>query len=149
MLKIGDMVPEFSLLNQDGDAVSSSSLIGKPFVIYFYPKDDTPGCTKQACAFRDSFPRFKGVKVIGISPDSVESHKKFAEKFSLPFTLLADENHEVAEMFGVWVEKSLYGKKYWGNQRATFLFDENGELKAVWEKANPETNADEVIAALE
>jgi peroxiredoxin Q/BCP len=148
MLQVGDKIPDFTLQDQDGNAVSSSDLIGEPFVIYFYPKDDTPGCTKQACAFRDSFPRFKGVRVIGISPDSVKSHKKFAEKFSLPFTLLSDEDHKVAEMFGVWVEKSLYGKKYWGNQRSTFLFDENGVVEAVWEKANPEQNVDEVLRLL-
>jgi peroxiredoxin Q/BCP len=149
VLQMGDKIPQFSLPDQDGNVVSSSDLIGEPFVICFYPKDDTPGCTKQACAFRDSFPKFEGVKVIGISPDSVESHKKFIEKFSLPFTLLSDENHKVAELFGVWVEKSMYGKTYWGNQRSTFLLDENGVLKAVWEKANPETNAEEVLSALE
>lgn len=148
MLQVGDKIPEFSLLDQDGNIVSSSDLIGEPFVVYFYPKDDTPGCTKQACAFRDSFPRLKGVRVIGISPDSVKSHKGFIEKFSLPFTLLADENHEVAKLFGVWVEKNMYGKTYWGNQRATFLFDQNGVLTTVWEKANPETNAEDVLSAL-
>ncbi|MCW5946204.1 MAG: thioredoxin-dependent thiol peroxidase [Fimbriimonadales bacterium] len=148
MLQVGDKIPDFTLQDQDGNAVSSSDLIGEPFVIYFYPKDDTPGCTKQACAFRDSLPRFKGVRVIGISPDSVKSHKKFAEKYSLPFTLLSDEGHKVAEMFGVWVEKSLYGKKYWGNQRSTFLFDEHGIVRAVWEKASPDQNVGELVAIL-
>ncbi len=148
MLQVGDRVPAFSLADQDGNVVSSSDLIGKRFVVYFYPKDDTPGCTKQACAFRDSFSRFEGVRVLGVSPDSVKSHKKFAEKYSLPFTLLSDEGHKVAEMFGVWVEKSLYGKKYWGNQRSTFLFDEHGIVRAAWEKASPDQNSEEVLAAL-
>lgn len=148
MLQVGDKIPDFTLQDQDGRAVSTSDLIGEPFVVYFYPKDDTPGCTKQACAFRDELPRFKGVRVFGISPDSVRSHKKFAEKYSLPFTLLSDEGHKVAEMFGVWVEKSLYGKKYWGNQRSTFLFDEHGIVRAVWEKASPDRNVGEIIATL-
>lgn len=146
MLSEGQAFPNFTLPDQDGKNVSLDDLKGAKTLIYLYPKDDTSGCTKQACALRDTFPRFKGVNVIGISPDSSASHRKFADKYSLPFTLLADEGHELAEECGVWVQKSLYGKKYMGVQRASFLLDENGIVQKVWPKVDPATHAEEVLA---
>ena len=148
MLKVGDKFPVKTLPNQDNELVSTSSSSGKPFIVYFYPKDNTSGCTKEACEFREAFPRFKGINVIGVSPDSPQSHKKFAEKYSLPFTLIADENHELAEECGVWVKKSMYGKEYMGVQRSTFLVDGKGVIRKVWEKVNPEGHAEQILTAL-
>jgi peroxiredoxin Q/BCP len=118
--------------------------------VYFYPKDDTPGCTVEAKAFQAALPKFAkaGAEILGISPDGIESHCKFADKFGLEFTLLADENHAVAGKYGVWVEKSMYGKKYWGVQRATFLIDSEGRIANVWPKVKPDGHAEEVFAAI-
>ena len=122
MVRDGDEAPDFTLKSDRGEDVTLSSLRGRPVVLYFYPKDDTPGCTVEACEFRDAFPRFKGSKaiILGISPDSVKSHQKFKGKFDLPFTLLADEDHAIAEKYGVWQKKSMYGRTYMGIARTTF-----------------------------
>ncbi len=117
-------------------------------VIYFYPKDDTPGCTVEACDFRDMFPHIPNVKVVGISPDNSKSHRKFVDKFGLNFTLLADADHQLAESCGIWVEKSMYGKKYMGIERTTYLLDENGVIFKVFSKVKPEGHAKEVLASL-
>ena len=146
---LGKKVPAFSLPTADG-TVSSADLKGKPFVLYFYPKDDTPGCTTEACGFRDALPAFKKLKatVIGVSKDSVKSHAKFAEKFSLPFPLASDEEGKVLAAFGVWVEKSMYGRKYMGIDRATFLVDASGTIRAVWRKVSVTGHVEAVQAAL-
>ncbi len=150
MLSVGTKIRDFSLPDADHTIHRLSDYLGQKVVIYFYPKDDTPRCTTQACAFRDAYDGFKqaGIKVIGISKDSPESHKKFIEKYQLPFLLLSDENVEVAEYFGVWVEKSMYGKKYMGMSRSTFLLDEQGIITHVFEKASPSENASEILNAL-
>ena len=136
MIKEGDKVPHFSLPADDGTTVTEASLRGKNTILYFYPKDDTPGCTTEACDFRDAFPRFgKGdADVIGVSPDSVESHRKFKKKFNLPFRLLADEQHALAEEFGVWKEKTLYGRKYMGIERTTVVIDRDGRVARIFPK---------------
>ena len=146
----GKAAPDFSLTSDAGETVSLSSLKGRPVVLYFYPKDYTPGCTKQACGIRDAWGEFErsGAVVLGVSPDSEASHVKFKEKFDLPFTLLADPDHHTADDYGVWVEKSMYGKTYMGAQRATFILDEDGVVKHVIPKASPKTHDDEVLAAL-
>lgn len=150
MLSVGTKIRDFSLPDANHTIHRLSDYLGQKVVIYFYPKDDTPGCTTQACAFRDAYDGFKaaGIKVIGISKDSPESHKHFIEKYQLPFLLLSDENVEVAEYFGVWVEKSMYGKKYMGMSRSTFLLDEKGIITHVFEKASPSDNASEILNAL-
>lgn len=148
MIEEGAKFPTFALPDQDGNLVTDESLRGSKVVVYFYPKDDTSGCTKEACGFRDEMPRFEGVRVIGVSPDSVASHRKFADKHGLNFTLLADVEHTLAEAAGVWVEKSMYGKKYMGIERTTFLLDEEGRVLKVWRKVKPEGHAAEVLAAL-
>lgn len=148
MIEAGAAFPDFSLPDQEGNPVSLSDLKGHKAVIYFYPKADTPGCTKEACSFRDALPQFQGVKVIGVSADPIKAQKKFGDKFQLPFPLLADEDHALAEAAGVWVEKSMYGKKYFGVERATFLLDENGVVARVWPKVKVDGHADEVLAAL-
>lgn len=147
---VGQQVPDFSLPTVDG-TVSSAKLKGKPFVLYFYPKDDTPGCTTEACGFRDALPAFKKLKamVIGVSKDSVKSHAKFAEKFSLPFPLASDEEGKVLAAFGVWVEKSMYGRKYMGIDRATFLVDASGTIRAVWRKVSVTGHIEAVQEALQ
>jgi peroxiredoxin Q/BCP len=124
-------------------------LRGQKVVLYFYPKDDTPGCTKEACSFRDDFAKFKkrGIKVLGVSPDSEASHKKFETKYKLPYTLLADKDHAIADAYGVWGEKKFMGRKYMGVQRTTFLIDEKGKIKKVFEKVKPEDHASEVLEA--
>jgi len=146
----GKAAPDFSLTSDAGETVSLSSLKGSPVILYFYPKDDTPGCTKQACGIRDAWGEFErsGAVVLGVSPDSEESHVKFKEKFDLPFTLLADPDHHTADDYGVWVEKSMYGKTYMGVERSTFVIAADGTLAKVMRKVKPETHADDVLAAL-
>lgn len=150
MYAVGTKVPEFSLLDDKGNLRHLNEFFGKPLVIYFYPKDDTPGCTKQACAFRDMYDDFllKDVTVIGVSKDSPESHQAFKKKFNLPFTLLSDPSHEVCELFGVWVEKKKFGQTYMGIQRSTFVLDESGVITNVFEKASPDTNAKDILDVL-
>ena len=146
----GQPAPEFSLMSDGGETISLASLRGKPVVLYFYPKDDTPGCAKQACGIRDAWGEFekRGAVVLGVSPDSEASHVKFRAKFDLPFTLLADSDHATAEAYGVWVEKSMYGKKYMGVERSTFVIRADGTLAKVMRKVKPETHADDVLAVL-
>lgn len=150
MLTIGQAAPDFTLQDQDGQTHSLQALRGRKVVVYFYPKDNTPGCTKQACSFRDQFAELtaRGVVVLGISPDSTASHRKFADKHQLPFTLLADPDHQVAEAFGAWGEKTLYGRKFMGLMRSTFLIDESGQIVHVWKKPKTDIHAEEVLAKL-
>jgi len=147
MLKVGDMAPDFELPADDGSTVKLSDFRGKRVVVYFYPKDDTSGCTVQACGFRDQYPIIeeKNAVVLGISPDGIQSHQKFKTKYNLPFTLLADENHTAAEAYGVWQEKSMYGKKYFGIVRSHFVVDEEGKLVDIQVKVSP---TDSVVKAL-
>jgi peroxiredoxin Q/BCP len=150
VLTEGDPAPDFTLASDSGDSVQLSELRGKPVVLYFYPKDDTPGCTKQACGIRDAYGEFEraGAVVLGVSPDDEGSHVKFKNKYELPFTLLADTDHSVAEQYGVWSEKSYLGKKYWGVSRSTFVIDADGNVKKVMHDVKPATHADDVLAAL-
>jgi peroxiredoxin Q/BCP len=149
-LKVGDKAPEFSALTQEGRQISLTDFKGQPVILYFYPKDDTPGCTKEACAFRDEFSAFKkkGAVVLGVSTDSVKSHGKFAEKFKLPFLLLADENKTIVEAYGVWGQKSFMGRKYMGTHRVTFLIGPGGRIKQIWPEVKPQEHAKEVLGAL-
>jgi thioredoxin-dependent peroxiredoxin len=149
-LKEGDKSPEFSVNTNGGGKISLADFKGRNVILYFYPKDDTPGCTKEACAFRDHFAGFKkaGAVVLGVSPDSVKSHDKFVEKFSLPFTLLADEDKKIVEAYGVWGEKSFMGRKYLGTHRVTFLIDGGGRIKKIWPEVKPDEHAAEVLTAL-
>lgn len=149
MLNEGDKAPAFTAKDQDGKTVKLSDLKGSRVVLYFYPKDDTPGCTKEACSFRDADDvyRKKGIKVYGISTDSEKSHQKFISKFQLPFDLLADTEKEIVEKYGVWGEKSMYGKKYMGTFRKSFLIDEKGKIVKIFDKVNVSEHADEVLAA--
>lgn len=149
-LDIGDKAPDFTLPTDGNGSVTLAKLKGKKIVLYFYPKDDTSGCTAEACAFRDMFPRFKKMDavVIGVSRDSVAKHDKFKKKYELPFTLGADEDGKVTEKYGVWVQKSLYGRKYMGIERATFLIDEKGVIRQIWHKVKVPGHADEVLAAV-
>ncbi len=146
----GAPAPDFTLATDEGSDLALRDLRGQKVVLYFYPKDDTPGCTKQACGLRDSFGDIEkaGARVLGVSPDSVKSHQKFRDKFGLPFTLLADEDHAVADAYGVWKEKSMYGKKYWGNERTTFIIDEDGRIAHVLPKVKPEEHADQILELL-
>lgn len=150
MLTEGMTAPDFTLQDQDGNTVSLSDFKGKKVVLYFYPKDNTPGCTRQACAFAASYGEFaaKNIAVIGISRDSAASHKKFAEKYSLPFILLSDPDRAVIEKYGVWQEKKLYGKINLGIVRTTFIIDENGCIMKIMPKVKPDTNAKEILAEL-
>jgi thioredoxin-dependent peroxiredoxin len=150
VLAEGDPAPDFTLSSDTGDRVRLSELRGKPVVLYFYPKDDTPGCTKQACGIRDAYGEFEraGAVVLGVSPDDEASHVKFKNKYELPFTLLADTDHSVAEEYGVWNEKSYLGKKYWGVNRSTFVIDPDGNVKKVMQNVKPATHVDDVLAAL-
>jgi peroxiredoxin Q/BCP len=143
-VQVGGRAPDFTLASDQGGDVTLSSLRGKKVVLYFYPKDDTPGCTIQACDFRDAAPSFAGVDavVLGVSADSVESHRKFRDKFGLNFPLLADERHEVADAYGVWQERSMYGRTFMGIERSTFLIDEKGVVAAAWRKVSPKGHAD-------
>ena len=151
MLEIGMKAPDFTLQDKDGRAVSLSDFLGKRVVLYFYPKDNTPGCTRQACAFAGAYSEFqnRGVEVIGISRDSVASHVKFAEKYSLPFILLSDPERKAIEPYGVWQEKKLYGKLSFGIVRTTFIIDEEGKVAHVMKKVKPDTNAEEILAKIE
>jgi thioredoxin-dependent peroxiredoxin len=146
----GQEAPDFTLPADDGTTVRLSALRGKPVVVYFYPKDDTPGCTREACAFRDRKAEIarQGAKVLGISPDTVESHVEFRDKFSLNFPLLADEGHRVAEQYGAWREKSMYGKATMGIQRSTFLIDGQGRVAKVWRSVKVDGHDEHVLAAL-
>jgi len=148
MLKEGDPFPAFSLNDQDGKTVTNEDLKGSRAVIYFYPKDDTPGCTVEACEFRDRSAEYNGAKVIGVSPDGPRSHTKFIGKFNLNFPLLADTEHNLAESCGVWVEKSMLGRTYMGVERSTFLLDENGRIAKLWRKVKPQGHALEVADSL-
>ncbi|EGT2200898.1 TPA: thioredoxin-dependent thiol peroxidase [Clostridioides difficile] len=151
MLSIGTKAPEFTLEDKDGNKVSISDFKGKKVVVYFYPKDNTPVCTRQACAFRNAYDGFKkeDVQVIGISKDSIKSHQKFAEKHELPFILLSDPDLVAIKAFDVWKEKKMYGKTALGVVRATYIIDENGIIEKVFEKAKPDTNAQEILEYLE
>lgn len=150
MLGEGDKAPDFDLLNQNGERIKLSDLKGQTVVLYFYPRADTPGCTTQACGVRDRGPDYAkaGAKVIGISPDAVEAIDKFAGKYDLDFTLLADADHAVAEKYGTWVEKSMYGKKYMGVQRATFIVGPDGRIARAFPKVQPKTHDEMVLKAL-
>ncbi|HKJ92286.1 MAG TPA: thioredoxin-dependent thiol peroxidase [Longimicrobiales bacterium] len=150
MLSEGDRAPDFSLPADDGSTVRLSDLKGRKVVLYFYPKDDTPGCTKQACGLRDDYSAFQDLDavVLGVSPDPVASHVRFRDKYSLPFPLLADTDHEVAEAYGVWKEKTLYGKKHWGNQRDTFVIDEDGKVAKIFRRVKPEQHVGLVLDVL-
>jgi thioredoxin-dependent peroxiredoxin len=150
MIAEGQAAPDFELTSDSGQAVRLSELSGKPVVLYFYPKDDTPGCTAQACGIRDVYGEFEraGAVVLGVSPDDERSHVKFKEKYDLPFTLLADTDHTVAEEYGVWGEKSFAGRKYMGVSRSTFVIDADGNVKKVMHDVKPATHADDVLAAL-
>ena len=150
MVEEGAPAPDFELASDEGERVRLSSLRGQPVVLYFYPRDDTPGCTKQACGIRDAYDEFRaaGAAVLGISPDTEASHARFKSKHALPFTLLADPDHEVAERFGVWVEKQSYGKRSMGIERSTFVIDAAGNVAKIMRRVNPETHAAKVIEAL-
>jgi peroxiredoxin Q/BCP len=146
----GRPAPDFTLTSDSGETVSLSSLKGSPVVLYFYPKDDTPGCTAQACGIRDAYGEFEdaGAIVLGVSPDGEASHAKFKEKYELPFTLLADADHAVADAYGVWGEKTFAGKTYMGVERSTFVIDADGNVVKEMRKVKPDTHADDVLAAL-
>lgn len=148
MLEIGQPFPSFLLPDQNGETHSSESLKGKRSIIYFYPKDDTPGCTMEACEFRDTRAEMPGVQVFGVSPDSEKSHARFSSKFQLNFPLLADAGQTLATEAGIWVEKSMYGKKYMGIERTTYLVNEDGIVTNLWRKVKPEGHAAEVKASL-
>ena len=150
MIQEGAQAPDFTLESDAGEQVSLSELRGKPVVLYFYPKDDTDGCTAQACGIRDAYDEFEqaGAVVLGVSPDSVKTHVKFKNKYGLPFTLLADPEHELAERYGVWGEKKYMGKSYMGINRTTFVIGPDGTVVKVFEKVKPDTHADDVLAAL-
>ena len=150
MVEEGKPAPDFELTSDAGETVKLSGLRGRQVVIYFYPKDDTPGCTTQACGIRDSFAEFEhaGAVVLGVSPDNEGSHVKFRKKYGLPFTLLADTNHTVAEEYGVWGEKSYLGKTFLGVSRSTFVIDADGTVKKIFHNVKPATHADDVLAAL-
>ncbi|MEQ8332612.1 thioredoxin-dependent thiol peroxidase [Nisaea sp.] len=150
MVDVGDKAPDFSMATDGGGTVSLADLKGRKVVVYFYPKDDTPGCTKEACAFRDAMPDFSGIDavIIGVSKDPVAKHDKFKAKYDLPFTLASDEESDICERFGVWVEKNMYGRKYMGIERATFLIDGDGIVRDVWRKVKVPGHADAVLAAV-
>ena len=147
MLEVKDKAPNFELEGRDGTVVQLSNFLGKKVVVYFYPKDNTPGCTRQACAFASAFQEYEdlGVKVIGISKDSLSSHNNFAQKYELPFILLSDPDRKAIEAFGVWQEKKMYGKVSMGVVRSTFLIDEEGYIEKIWKKAKPDTNAQAIL----
>jgi peroxiredoxin Q/BCP len=150
MLTPGDLAPDFTLPTDSGEELTLSSLRGRPVVLFFYPKDDTSGCTVEACEFRDLFPRFDGSKavILGMSPDSVKSHQKFKAKYELPYALVADTEKVALQAYGVWKEKSMYGKKYMGVERTTVLIDAEGRVAQVFEKVKPAGHAEAVMAAV-
>ncbi len=150
MIEEGKKAPAFKLKNQDGETISLDTFKGKKVVLYFYPKDNTSGCTAEACNFRDEFPKFKNIDaiILGVSPDSVDSHKKFADKFKLPFNLLSDEKKGVLEKYGVWKEKSMYGRKYMGVERTTVVIDGNGKVSKIFNKVKVPNHNKEVMDAL-
>lgn len=150
MLAVGDTAPDFTLPTDSGEELTLSSLRGRPVVIYFYPKDDTPGCTTESCEFRDLMPRFdaSNATILGISPDSVKSHQKFKTKFELPFTLIADTENVACQAYDVWKEKSMYGKQYMGVDRTTFVIDKDGKLSHIFGKVKPAGHAAEVMEAV-
>ena len=149
-MKVGDPAPAFTAAASVGTTVSLAEFKGKPVVLYFYPKDDTPGCTKEACGFRDQYEQFEklGAVVLGVSSDPVKAHDKFAAKFNLPFPLLADTEHRIAEAYGVWGEKQFMGRKYLGVHRVTFLIGGDGRIRVIWPEVKPEAHAAEVLAVL-
>jgi peroxiredoxin Q/BCP len=149
-LKVGDVAPEFSVAATGGGKISLADYLGQNVILYFYPRDDTPGCTKEACGFRDHFAAFKnaGAVIFGVSTDPVKSHDKFATKFKLPFALLADEDKKIVEAYGAWGEKSFMGRKYLGTHRVTFLIGPDGRIKKIWPLVKPEEHPGEVLAAL-
>jgi len=151
VLKEGDKAPDFTVRDGEGKTVKLKDFRGKRVLLYFYPKDDTPGCTREACAFRDAFGKFKrrGIEVLGVSLDSEASHKKFAAKFDLPFRLLADTDKAISEAYGTYGEKKFMGRKYMGNHRMTFLIDEKGKIKKIFDKVKPDEHAGEVLEAFE
>ncbi len=151
MLEVGQAAPDFSLEDQDGKRVSLSDYRGSAIVLYFYPKDDTPGCTKEACAFRDAFAEYRkrGARIVGVSPDEPSSHARFAKKFDLPFTLLSDPDHKVCEIYGVWKEKNMYGRRSMGVERTTFIIDATGVVHAVFPRVKVDGHSDAVIASLD
>ena len=150
-MKIGDKAPDFTLADSNGTQVSLADFAGRRVVLYFYPKDNTPGCTRQACAFARNYDEFarRGIAVIGVSRDSVESHRKFAEKYDLPFVLLSDPELKVIQAYGVWQEKKLYGKVSMGVVRTTFIIDGEGRIAAIMPKVKPDTNASEILAMMQ
>lgn len=150
MPEVGDIAPDFTLPRDGGGEVTLSDLRGRPVVLYFYPKDDTSGCTKQACGFKDALPDFQKLdaEIVGMSPDSVKRHDKFKDKYDLPFTLASDEEKEVLQTYGVWIEKSMYGRKYMGVERSTFLIDAEGKVSAVWRKVKVPGHVDAVLKTL-
>lgn len=150
-LKVGDLAPDFVLNDENGRKHSLSAYRGQPVVLYFYPKDDTPGCTTEACNFRDDYSAYEDsdVTILGVSVDDEKSHLNFKEKYSLPFTLLADINKEVVNQYGVWGKKSMYGKEYDGIHRTTFLIDADGKIAQIFEKVKPSTHSDEVLNAID
>ena len=150
MVEEGKQAPDFELTSDSGDLVRLSALRGKPVVVYFYPRDDTPGCTAQALSIRDNYAAFgdRGAVVVGISPDEQNTHVAFKQKYGLPFTLLADPDHQVAEQYGVWVERSMYGKTYMGIERSTFVIDEEGKVSRIMRRVKPDTHVEQVLEAL-
>ena len=150
MLNVGDKVPAFTLMNTKGDKVKPGDWKGRRVALYFYPKDDTPGCTKEACSLRDGISKLKkaGIEVYGISPDSVESHQRFTAKYKLPFPLLADPDHKIADKFGVWVEKNMYGKKSMGIKRSTFIIDEDGKIADMIKSVKTDDHANQILERL-
>ena len=151
IISAGEPAPEFTLADAEGQMHSLSDYRGKPVVLYFYPKDDTPGCTKEACGFRDDYSAYEqaGVEILGVSPDTSESHAKFKTKYELPFTLLADPEHDVLKLYGVWGLKKSFGREYEGVFRTTFLIGEDGKLKKVFKKVKPAAHSAEILAALD
>lgn len=149
-LQVGSKAPEFNLPSTSGEKISLNSLKGKNVILYFYPKDDTPGCTKEACSFRDELPKFKKnmAIILGVSNDSLDSHQKFIKKYDLTFPLLSDEDHSVSEKYGVYKEKNMYGRKYWGIERSTFVIDGDGKLRAIFRKVKVDDHIQEVLESL-
>ena len=151
MLETNIKAPDFELLDENGTPKNLSDYLGKPVLLYFYPKDDTPGCTTEACEFRDDYDQYEnaGVIILGVSPDSPKSHKKFKEKYNLPFTLLSDEDHSICKLYEVWGKKSMYGKEYYGVLRTSFLINSDGQLIEIFENVKPKGHSHQVLSALE